>query len=108
MKDFSAVDIFGCGSTFGNLLRFVRGENKSFRMIVEVVQNMVLLIRRENSPREVMQDVRGYGHTMPEAYTTWRRDVKGSESHQRIIRYKFAGLDCLVRFEADGYLPDGE
>ena len=48
--------------------------------------------------------VKGYGHTFPEAYTTWDADVKGSVSHQRLLRYDFAGLDCILRFECDGYL----
>lgn len=41
---------------------------------------------------------------IPENNTTWEKDVKGSETHQRIIEYRFAGLTCLVRSESDGYL----
>lgn len=48
----------------------------------------------------------GFGHTFPEAYTTWETEVKRSVSHQRIIRYELGGLDCTVRFEADGYHKD--
>ncbi|KAL4868639.1 hypothetical protein BDV12DRAFT_197160 [Aspergillus spectabilis] len=102
----SGVDIIGCGSTLGNLLRFARGQVQSFRMLVEVVGNTVFFIRRENSPTETIPDVRGYGHTFPEAYTTWSTSVRGSESHQRLINYEFAGMKCLVRFEADGFLPN--
>ncbi|KAL2001968.1 hypothetical protein VTN02DRAFT_920 [Thermoascus thermophilus] len=75
-------------------------------MLVEAVGDTVFFVRREHSPTELIPNVYGYGHTFPEAYTTWEADVKGSESHQRIIRYTFAGLDCLVRFEADGYHRD--
>ncbi|KAM7205985.1 geranylgeranyl pyrophosphate synthetase [Rhypophila sp. PSN 637] len=108
-KVSETTDIVACGSTIGNLLRFVRGQDKTFRMLVEKVNNTVFLIRRENSPRELIPDVRGYGHSFPEAYTTWDDDVTGSASHQRIIGYKFGGLDLLVRFEADGYLaPDNK
>jgi hypothetical protein len=32
--------------------------------------------------------------------------VKGSETHQRVIRYNFGDLNCLVRFECDGYIKD--
>ncbi|KAI0139325.1 geranylgeranyl pyrophosphate synthetase [Xylariaceae sp. FL1272] len=98
-------DIVACGSTLGNILRFVRGNVKSFRMLVEVVGTTVHLIRREKSPRETIPDVRGYGHTFPEAYTTWDSSVRGSLSHQRIMRYRLNGLDCIVRFECDGYVP---
>ena len=102
----ASVHVFACSSTLGNLLRFVRGVNKPFRILVEVVGDTVFFVRRENSPTELIPDVRGYGHSFPEAYTTWEAEVKGSVSHQRIIRYKFGGLNCVVRFEADGYLKD--
>jgi hypothetical protein len=46
------------------------------------------------------------GHTFPDRYTRWPNGVGGSTSHQRIISYQFAGLKCLVRFEADGYLEE--
>ncbi|KAJ5219511.1 hypothetical protein N7468_008715 [Penicillium chermesinum] len=34
------------------------------------------------------------------------RGVWNSESHQRLIKFEFANMNFLVRFEADGYLPD--
>ncbi|KAF6828880.1 geranylgeranyl pyrophosphate synthetase [Colletotrichum musicola] len=100
------VDIVACGSTMGNLLRFVRGEDRPFRMLVEVVGDTVHLIRRENSPKETIPGVKGYGHTFPEANTTWDTSVRGSASHQRILRYDFGGLCCVVRHEGDGFLRD--
>lgn len=105
--DPTKIDIFGCGSTLGNLLRFVRNvdTDKPCRFLVEVVGETVFFNRRENSPKEVIMDVRGYGHSFPEAYTTWA-DVKGSKTHQRIIRYQLGDLNTVVRFEADGYLAD--
>ncbi|OCK74672.1 hypothetical protein K432DRAFT_409666 [Lepidopterella palustris CBS 459.81] len=108
--DFNAqeVDVFGCGSTLGNLLRFARNveTEKPFRFLVEVVGETVFLIRRENSPKEVIADIRGYGHSFPEANTTWDADVQSSETHQRIIRYQLGHLNTLIRFEADGYLAE--
>ena len=100
----SDMDVFACGSTLGNLLRFVRKVDKPFRFIIEVVGDTVFFIRRENAPDEHIVGVRGYGHTFPEAYTKWHAEVKNSASHQRLIRYTFAGLNCAVRFEGDGYL----
>jgi hypothetical protein len=95
-----------CGSTLGNLLRFVRRQDTAFRVLVEKVGDTVFFIRRENSPTELIPGVRGYGHAFPEANTTWEAPVKGSSSHQRLIRYSFGGLDFLVRFEADGYIKE--
>lgn len=100
------VDVVACGSTIRNLLRFIRGEDQQFRMLVESVQGTVFLVRRENTPRELIPHVQGYGHSFPDVYTTWDADVKGSSSHQRMISYHFGGLRILLRFEADGYLLD--
>lgn len=99
------ISVVGCSSTLGNLLRFVRGQDKSFRILAQLVENTLFLIRRENSPTDLIPDVRGYGHTFPEAYTNWDPDVKQSTSHQRVLRYSFGGLNLLVRCEADGYIP---
>ncbi|KAJ5043499.1 hypothetical protein NUH16_000288 [Penicillium rubens] len=101
----TSVDIVGCNNTLGNLLGFVLGQDRPFRMLVEVLGSTVFFIRRENSPTEIYPN-NGYGHTFPEAYTTWNAGVGGSQSHQRVMEYEFAGMQCLVRFEADGFLPD--
>ena len=98
------IGLFACSSTLGSLLRFVRRVDKPFRFFVEVVGNTVFFTRHENSPTQLLVGVKGYGHTFPEAYTTWDADVKGSASHQRLLRYNFAGLDCILRFECDGYI----
>ena len=104
--DTQSIDLFACTSTLGSLLRFVRRVDKQCRFWVEVVGNTVFFIRHENSPKELIPDVKGYGHTFPEAYTSWDPAVKASASHQRLLRYDFAGLDCIVRFECDGYLRE--
>ncbi|KAF2017638.1 hypothetical protein BU24DRAFT_440534 [Aaosphaeria arxii CBS 175.79] len=105
-KDFetAAVNIFACGSTLGNLLRFVRNDDKPYRFLVEAVGKTVFFVRKENDPKELIEDVRGFGHTFPEAYTEWPRDVQGSESHQRLVQYTFGQHNCIVRFESDGQL----
>lgn len=104
--DTENVRIVTCGSSFGNLLRFVRKIDREFRIIVESIGSTVFITRRENSPTQTIPGVHGFGHTFPESYTTWPADVKGSDSHQRVIQYLFGGMKCLVRFEADGYLPE--
>lgn len=88
----------------GDLLRFARGVDKSFRFNIELIGNTVFFIRKENSPTETIPDIRGFGHTFPEAYTTWEADTKGSLTHQRMIQYDFGGLKCLLRFESNGYI----
>ncbi|KAK5048891.1 hypothetical protein LTR84_005311 [Exophiala bonariae] len=97
------IDIVCCTSALGNLSRFARGVEKDFRIILVRVGNTVFFIRRENSPTELIPNVRGYGHAFLEEYTMWEKHVKGSKSHQRVIQYDFGGLRLLVRFETDGY-----
>ncbi|KAJ4130207.1 hypothetical protein NW768_007190 [Fusarium equiseti] len=101
------VSIVACGSSIGNLLRFARGVDldNCFRILVEKIGNTVHFIRRKNTPNETIKGIRGFGHTFPEAYTTWDPSVKRSKTHQRILSYQFGGFDLLVRFEGDGYLP---
>ncbi|KAL5398075.1 hypothetical protein PMIN02_001770 [Paraphaeosphaeria minitans] len=101
------VDVFACGSTMGNLFRFVQSIEKPFRFNVEVIGSTVFLIRKENDPRETLEGVHGFGHSFPESYTTWEQDVKGSETHQRLCRYELGRINCVIRFECDGYLQTG-
>ncbi|KAK6440097.1 hypothetical protein LTR95_003680 [Oleoguttula sp. CCFEE 5521] len=111
--DTQRADIFACTSTLGNLLRFLKGDEKSFRFTVEAVGKTVFFTRRENAPDEKILGPKGYGptghgHTFPEHYTQWEFSCKGSTSHQRIVSYDFNGLHLALRFEADGYLEDKE
>lgn len=78
----------------------------SFRFDVEFIGNSVFFVRKENHAKEIIEALYGYGHTFPEAYTNWETDVKGSASHQRIIKYTFGGLNYLIRTESDGWLPE--
>jgi len=95
----------GCGSTLGSVLAFASEEERTFRFGLEKLGNTVFIVRRTSQPKETIDDVRGYGHSFPEANTTWDPDVAGSDSHQRLIKYSFNGLTCVVRSECDGYLP---
>ncbi|WEW56459.1 hypothetical protein PRK78_001903 [Emydomyces testavorans] len=103
--DTGLVDIFTCASVLGKLFRFIQGDDdKEFRFIVEKVGDTVFFVRKEDSPTQLIPNIRGYGHSFLDEYTSWEKDVKDSKSHQRIIKYKFGGLDFLVRFECDGYM----
>lgn len=105
-RDKIPVDIVACGSTISNLLRFigVSKPDKQARILVEMVGDTVHLIRREESPTELIQGVHGYGHAFAKAFTTLDKDTKQSYSHQNIISYQFGGLRMMVRFEVDGFI----
>ncbi|KAI9742869.1 MAG: hypothetical protein M1818_003598 [Claussenomyces sp. TS43310] len=102
--DLGQVDVMACGSTMGNLLRFARSDSKPFTFDVDCINDTVFFIRKERSPTELITDLRGYGHTFPEAYTTWEKEVRHSCSHQRIVEYDFSGLHFVIRSETDGYV----
>jgi hypothetical protein len=103
--DGQEVDLFAGGNTIGSLLAFVGERDRTFRSVAEKVGNTLFLIRKENSPRETIPDVYGYGHTFPEAYTSWDPACIGSQSHQQLVSYSFGVLTLVIRSETDGYLP---
>ncbi|KAH6662621.1 geranylgeranyl pyrophosphate synthetase [Plectosphaerella plurivora] len=100
------VDLVACSHTLFNLYCFAAGETRHFRMLVETIGGAIHLIRRENPEDEKIPDVHGFGHTFVDANMVWEKDVLRSLLHRRIIRHDFAGISTIVRFVADGYLPD--
>jgi len=61
--DTEKADVFGCTSTLGNLLPFLKNDDKPFRFIVEAVGRTVFFVRRENAPDQLIADSRGFGPT---------------------------------------------
>ncbi|XXG99241.1 hypothetical protein Hte_005578 [Hypoxylon texense] len=102
--DPSNIDIVGCASSLGDILRFTRSVESTFRFDVEMVGNTLFMVR--NSQKEVIPDVRGYGHSFLDSFTSHEDKLKETESHQRVISYSFGGLKCIIRFECDGYFAD--
>ncbi|KAI9687145.1 MAG: hypothetical protein M1822_002556 [Bathelium mastoideum] len=90
------LDLVACASTLRNLFEFIKGAPKTFRIAVEAVGKTVSFVRREASPRSLIPNVRGYGHTMPEAYTTLPASFAGSISNQRVIGYRLGALSCAL------------
>ncbi|QIX01541.1 hypothetical protein AMS68_007058 [Peltaster fructicola] len=101
-----SIDVAACGSTLGSLLRFVRGIGEPFSCTVQIIGQTLFIIRRELSPQALIENVYGFGHAFLEANTTWSQDVKGSASHQRVIKYQLGAMTVLMRFEADTYTMD--
>jgi hypothetical protein len=62
------------------------------------------MVRREESPTQMITDLQGYSYTFPEAYTSWDINVRNSTSYQRIVSYAFGGMQFLIRSETDAYL----
>ena len=100
------IDVVTCSSVIGSLLDFITGGDKRFRVLVQSINDTVFFIRRENSARELIPNVRGFGHTFPKHNTTWDFETRGSSSHHRVLSYQFGQLGFLVRFNVDGYISD--
>ena len=100
------IDVVCCGNTMGNLLGFAGSSDGTFRFNIEIVEDTAFLVRKGAFPEELIENVWGYGHTFPEAYTSWGKGLKGSVSHQRLIKYTFGGLKILFRSECDGFLEE--
>jgi hypothetical protein len=66
--DLLSLDIVGCGNTLGNLLRFYGGLDKDFCFNVDLIGDIIFLIRKENLPTVLISDIYGYGYTFPEAH----------------------------------------
>ncbi|KAI1758773.1 hypothetical protein GGR53DRAFT_515951 [Hypoxylon sp. FL1150] len=102
--DPSNVDIMGCASSLGDILRFTISVESTFRFDVEMIGNTLFITR--NHGKELIPDVRGYGHSFLDTFTSHEGNLKATESHQRIVSYSFGGLKCLLRFECDSYIED--
>ena len=98
------VDVVICRNTLSKLYDFVSTNSMTFEMDVEIVAGKALFVRKEKKNTEVITEFRGYGYAFPDEYTRWDSAVKGSSSHHRVLKFDFAGLTYLLRFESSGCL----
>lgn len=106
--DFAAVDVVSDRRSLRKLYGFVTGEPEAFEFGVEIVGNTALFVRTERQTREELPSTtfHGYRQAFEEQYTNLSASARGSTSHHRIVRYKFGGLDLLVRSGVDLYLQE--
>lgn len=100
------MNIIACYSALRALLGLVFRDLRPFRILVTAVEDTCCFTMRGDRTPEVNQRLDKYGRAFAEACTTWDADIRGSESHHRVMGYWFAEIMVLVSFEADGYLPD--
>lgn len=93
------IDIFTSDHTLKMLLKFVQGDTAPFQILMQKIGKTLFLVEKSNSATMEMDLTRCF----QDACTNWPDDLK-SLSHQRLVQYKFDGIQCLVRFEADGSL----
>ncbi|KAH8787183.1 hypothetical protein BGZ57DRAFT_755773 [Hyaloscypha finlandica] len=93
------------------LLQFVSGKvTKSWRIDVDIIEDAMFFTRWEESQVMLITGARdsGYGHGFEKAFLSFDADLQESSGHHRIVRYNLGGIDCLVRFEVDGYISDDD
>ena len=104
--DFGSVDLVTNRNSLRKLFNFASGRApQSWRVDVNLVQNTLILTRRERSTREVIQGSRnvGYGHNFERAFTKPQKGLEDSSAHERFARYTMGELNCVVRFEVDAW-----
>ncbi|KAH7275000.1 hypothetical protein B0J15DRAFT_473953 [Fusarium solani] len=110
---FSDVDVLTNRNSLRHLLDFCRGKCwDSFRIDLYLVQNTLVIERRERSTKEMIRGSRnsGFGHSFEEAVTEPPPGMTDITGHHRVLRYDLGGLNCAVRFEVDAVhgIPEAE
>lgn len=107
--DIRLIDIVTDRNNIHKLLSFINPElggsgPKAFTIGVEVVQNTAIFRRQEAEASSFVErhDFKGYGREFERVYTT--NPISGSSGHYRILRYRFGGLNFIVRHKTDGCL----
>ncbi|KAF1356710.1 hypothetical protein BDV97DRAFT_394602 [Delphinella strobiligena] len=91
------------------LLQLVSGKvPQSWRIDVDIVDDTMFFTRWEQSQVQIITGARdsGYGHEFEKAFLTYDPNLQDSSGHHRIVHYNLGGIECLVRFEVDGYIVD--
>lgn len=103
--EMGSVDMITDRNNIRKLLRFLDGSSSdSFQMHVEIVDGRrALFTRMDNETTAVISGFQGYGRNFEKACTKKATEASG---YYRITKFRFGGLQCLVRHETDGYVDD--
>jgi len=109
--DPNSLDLITDRNNLRKLFRFVRGNKPGncmfdFKMHIEVVNKTVLLTRWEKKSAHITApgQFHGFGHSFEQEFTKNTKGLEESTSHNRIARYRFGGLNIMLRFSADAFL----
>ncbi|RYP23177.1 hypothetical protein DL765_001262 [Monosporascus sp. GIB2] len=108
---FNDVDLVCNRNSLRKLLDIATGRRPDpFVMHLHMVEKTLFITRKEKNARmRVFGNTNsGYGHNFEKACTEADRDVVGSSSHHRVVKYSMGGLNCVVRFEVDAYYEGNE
>ncbi|KAM0432999.1 hypothetical protein ACHAPT_004704 [Fusarium lateritium] len=101
---FNGIDVLVNRNSLRHLLNFCHSKCKdSFRIDLYLVQNTLVIERRERTTKELIRGYgnSGFGHSFEEAVTEPPPGMQDIAGHHRVLRYDLGGLNCAVRFEVD-------
>lgn len=104
--DMSSVQLVTDRNSLRKLLTFASNRSEKWRIDVDMINDTMFFNQWEEFRLMMInghQDS-GYGHAFEACVTAREPPLEDSIHHERIVRYELAGLECLVRFEADAYL----
>ncbi|RDW83496.1 hypothetical protein BP5796_04987 [Coleophoma crateriformis] len=107
--NMTPIELITDRNSLRKLLRVVSGKvSQSWRIDVDIIQDTMFFTRWEEHQVQIITGSRdsGYGHEFEKAFLKFDTALQESSGHHRIIRYSLGGIECLVRFEADGYISD--
>ncbi len=109
--DIRSTDVVTDRNNIRKLLYFIdpshaRNTLEALTINIEVVKNTAIFCRDEVRTVEHIAPgtFKGYGREFEKAYTV--AQISGSTGHHRIISYRFAGMNFIVRHETDGYVDN--
>jgi hypothetical protein len=74
---------------------------KPFRLDAQKIGNVVIFMRWENSADRAPVKPRGFCWSQSHSIATIKQQLEGVSSSHGIVRYQFAGIEMMVRFELD-------
>ena len=114
--DIRQIDIVTDASNLCKLLHYLDYSgpsanflHKPFTIHAEVAgesSNTVILSQVEPETHEIVQPGHSIDYTNEFKKTYTVNEIARSTGHYRIVRYSFGGLNYVVRYEADAYIPN--
>lgn len=108
--DMKPIQLTTDRNSLRKLLRFVSGKvPENWRLDVDIVEDTLFFTRWEENRIQIITGAfaSGYGHEFEKAFLSYDSNLQESSGHHRIVRYNLGGIECLVRFEVDGYVDGG-
>ena len=104
--DFTTLDLITDRYALASLLEFANGKQKAFSFGAQVIGHTIVCVRDDAEPRQDITKFRGYRVDFVTKYLEYPTAFENSLKHYRIITYQLGELKVMLRYAADGYLPD--